>query len=67
MVGKCGAKTQTPHIYSQGNLQGAIPFSSSCAGRKKALFIGITYKGTRAALKGCVNDVRNLYQVRFRL
>ncbi len=48
--------------YSQGNLQGAIPFSSPCNGRRRALFIGITYKGTRAQLNGCVNDVKNLYQ-----
>jgi hypothetical protein len=29
-------------------------------GRRKALLIGINYTGTRAALRGCVNDVRNM-------
>ncbi|KAI9168192.1 hypothetical protein H9P43_007564 [Blastocladiella emersonii ATCC 22665] len=29
-------------------------------GRKKALLIGINYKGTRAELRGCINDVKNV-------
>jgi len=29
-------------------------------GRKKALLIGINYKGSRAELRGCVNDVKNM-------
>ena len=31
-----------------------------CTGRKKALLIGINYRGTRAELRGCENDVTNL-------
>jgi len=30
------------------------------SGRRKALLIGINYKGTRAALRGCVNDAKNI-------
>jgi len=29
-------------------------------GRRKALLIGINYKGTKAELRGCVNDVKNM-------
>lgn len=29
-------------------------------GRRKALIIGINYKGTRAELRGCVNDAKNI-------
>lgn len=48
--------------YQRPNdLHGALPFSSPCNGRRKALFVGITYAGTRAELKGCVNDVKNLH------
>eukprot|EP00668_Euglena_longa_P040724 GGOE01053618.1.p1 GENE.GGOE01053618.1~~GGOE01053618.1.p1 ORF type:complete len:455 (+),score=79.26 GGOE01053618.1:27-1367(+) len=30
------------------------------SGRKKALLIGINYFGTRAQLRGCINDVKNM-------
>eukprot|EP01012_Entosiphon_sulcatum_P050244 TRINITY_DN69026_c0_g1_i1.p1 TRINITY_DN69026_c0_g1~~TRINITY_DN69026_c0_g1_i1.p1 ORF type:complete len:389 (+),score=47.77 TRINITY_DN69026_c0_g1_i1:17-1183(+) len=30
------------------------------SGRRKALLIGINYFGTRAELRGCINDVRNM-------
>lgn len=33
---------------------------SQCNGRRKALLIGINYIGTPNALKGCINDVRNI-------
>ncbi|KAJ3372487.1 Ca(2+)-dependent cysteine protease [Allomyces arbusculus] len=33
---------------------------SNCTGRKKALFVGINYKGTKAELRGCINDVHNI-------
>jgi len=32
-------------------------------GRHKSLLIGINYTGTRAALKGCVNDAKNMQQL----
>ncbi|OUM65244.1 hypothetical protein PIROE2DRAFT_25262, partial [Piromyces sp. E2] len=32
-------------------------------GNKKALFIGINYTGTKAELKGCINDVKNVSQL----
>lgn len=33
---------------------------SNCTGKRKALLIGINYFGTKAELKGCINDVRNV-------
>ncbi|KAI0244063.1 Ca(2+)-dependent cysteine protease, partial [Massospora cicadina] len=33
---------------------------SNFSGRKKALLIGINYFGTSAALRGCINDVKNV-------
>lgn len=33
---------------------------SSMQGRRKALMIGINYFGTRAELRGCINDVHNV-------
>ncbi|OUM65245.1 hypothetical protein PIROE2DRAFT_41838 [Piromyces sp. E2] len=36
---------------------------SACNGNKKALFIGINYKGTSAELKGCINDVKNVSEL----
>jgi hypothetical protein len=35
-------------------------------GRHKALIIGINYTGTRAALKGCVNDAKSMQQLLMR-
>ena len=32
-------------------------------GRHKSLLIGINYTGTRAALKGCINDAKNMQQL----
>lgn len=33
---------------------------SDCSGKRKALCIGINYTGTKAALRGCHNDARNV-------
>jgi hypothetical protein len=33
---------------------------STCKGNKKALLIGINYFGTKAELRGCINDVTNV-------
>lgn len=33
------------------------------SGRQKALLIGINYRGTRAELRGCINDVSNMQQL----
>lgn len=41
----------------QGYLEQTQSLVSSCNGRKKALLIGINYRGTRAELRGCVSDV----------
>jgi len=34
--------------------------TSSCTGTKKALLVGINYTGTQSALRGCINDVKNI-------
>lgn len=44
----------------------ALPSFSSgvqASGRRRAVLIGINYKGTRAALRGCVNDANNMEQL----
>ncbi|KAF7974172.1 hypothetical protein HWV62_13301 [Athelia sp. TMB] len=33
---------------------------SNCSGRKRALFVGINYRGQPNELQGCVNDVKNM-------
>lgn len=33
---------------------------SNCTGRKKALLVGINYIGSKNALRGCINDVKNM-------
>ncbi|ODQ80840.1 hypothetical protein BABINDRAFT_161043 [Babjeviella inositovora NRRL Y-12698] len=33
---------------------------STCQGRKKALLVGINYAGSKNALRGCINDVKNM-------
>ncbi|KAG7660510.1 casA [[Candida] subhashii] len=35
---------------------------SQCSGKKKALFVGINYIGTKQELKGCINDCENVKQ-----
>ncbi|KAJ3574191.1 hypothetical protein NP233_g1948 [Leucocoprinus birnbaumii] len=44
------------------NHQTSQPFFqySQCNGKKKALCIGINYKGMNGELKGCINDARNM-------
>mmetsp|Transcript_2494 Transcript_2494/g.2630 ORF Transcript_2494/g.2630 Transcript_2494/m.2630 type:complete len:512 (+) Transcript_2494:95-1630(+) len=38
-------------------------FQPSRPGRKKALLIGVNYRGTKAELRGCVNDVDTIRQL----
>ncbi|PVG04066.1 hypothetical protein CPB86DRAFT_809963 [Serendipita vermifera] len=45
-----------------GQGQGQQYQYSQCTGRKKALCIGINYAGTDAALRGCINDAKNMKQ-----
>jgi hypothetical protein len=63
---KCGSQNQAP-------VSGAVAEISSrpaptftgrapkASGRQKALLIGVNYFGTRAQLRGCINDVKNLH------
>lgn len=39
------------------------PSPVSASGRRKALLIGINYNGTRAQLRGCVNDAKNIQRL----
>lgn len=39
-----------------------IPLST-CDGNKKSLFIGINYFGSKAELRGCINDVTNIKRI----
>ncbi|KAI8915143.1 peptidase C14, caspase domain-containing protein [Powellomyces hirtus] len=36
--------------------------TQTSGGRRRALFVGINYFGQQGELKGCINDVRNVYQ-----
>ncbi|KAJ3134935.1 Ca(2+)-dependent cysteine protease [Geranomyces variabilis] len=47
---------QPPSQY----VQQTAPYLSTCSGNKKALLIGINYKGTKSELRGCINDVANI-------
>ncbi|KAJ3288825.1 Ca(2+)-dependent cysteine protease [Borealophlyctis nickersoniae] len=65
---------QSAPVESQSRPQqvpDAAPASASSAqqwgtytsgGKRKALFIGINYFNTKAALKGCINDVHNVHK-----
>jgi len=47
----------------------SVPVSPSpipVSGRRRALLIGINYKGTRASLRGCVNDAKNMQRLLLR-
>ncbi|KAF8917434.1 caspase domain-containing protein [Mucidula mucida] len=57
--------TQQQHYGPQfqgANHQQQQPYFqySQCNGKKKALCIGINYKGQRGELAGCINDARNI-------
>ncbi|KAI8815245.1 peptidase C14, caspase domain-containing protein [Cladochytrium replicatum] len=43
------------------SLPGYQSHSPQITGKRRALFIGINYVGTKAELKGCVNDVKNVH------
>lgn len=59
------AYQQPPTGYNQMQWQNPQSFQSqgpvsTCTGRKKALLIGINYRGQRGELRGCINDVTNV-------
>ncbi|OAX31695.1 hypothetical protein K503DRAFT_811085 [Rhizopogon vinicolor AM-OR11-026] len=53
-----------PHVHRHVvQHDGHVHFQySKCTGHKKALCIGINYKGQRRELRGCINDVDNVKQ-----
>jgi len=61
---RCGSTAKTSRGEVDATIDelddGANIPLSSCDGNKKSLFIGINYFGTRAELRGCINDVKNI-------
>ncbi|PNP37440.1 hypothetical protein TGAMA5MH_10674 [Trichoderma gamsii] len=49
-----------PQQFGHGAPAGYTFQYSNCTGKRKALLIGINYFGSKAELKGCINDVRNV-------
>ncbi|KAL6866744.1 hypothetical protein J3F83DRAFT_740986 [Trichoderma novae-zelandiae] len=49
-----------PQQFGHGAPNGYTFQYSNCTGKRKALLIGINYFGTKAELKGCINDVHNV-------
>jgi len=43
--------------------QGDKFVKSDCSGRKKAVYIGINYIGSKSELSGCINDAHNVSQL----
>mmetsp|Transcript_23061 Transcript_23061/g.29851 ORF Transcript_23061/g.29851 Transcript_23061/m.29851 type:complete len:445 (-) Transcript_23061:378-1712(-) len=56
--------TQLPQLSASRriDLRQSFQPKQSNEGRTKALLIGINYKGTRAELRGCINDVHRMRQ-----
>lgn len=50
-------RSQSSAGVANGHAQETKAFQSQPSGRKKAFMVGINYVGTRAELRGCVNDV----------
>jgi len=60
---KCGGVPNDPTRTSVDDLDdGADTPLSDLSGNRKSLFIGINYYGSKAELKGCINDVKNIKQ-----
>mmetsp|Transcript_38598 Transcript_38598/g.86291 ORF Transcript_38598/g.86291 Transcript_38598/m.86291 type:complete len:519 (+) Transcript_38598:52-1608(+) len=70
---QCGVANQAemPHLKFTDSAGPKPPFSSphmgggapKPSGRRKALLVGVNYFGTRAELRGCINDVHNLFRL----
>ena len=62
----CGDKCSDPSSAARAAADdlddGADIPLSECNGNKKSLFIGINYFGSKAELRGCINDVKNIKQ-----
>ncbi|CAE7250100.1 casA [Symbiodinium sp. CCMP2592] len=64
----CGTTNQAAMPHTGGSPSSPMKFSGGGApprasGRQKALLIGVNYFGTRAELRGCINDVHNLFRL----
>ncbi|KAM0521834.1 hypothetical protein ACHAPE_002396 [Trichoderma viride] len=54
------APSTAPQPFGHGAPAGYTFQYSNCTGKRKALLIGINYFGSKAELKGCINDVHNV-------
>ncbi|CAD7939044.1 unnamed protein product [Amoebophrya sp. A25] len=52
-----------PQQMAPQQMQQQIKPPPALTGRCKALLVGINYRGTRAELRGCINDVQNVYRL----
>lgn len=56
--------SQIPQLSSSKPIDMTTPFTivpESCTGIRRAVIIGINYRGQRGELKGCHNDAFNMY------
>ncbi|KAG2024039.1 hypothetical protein CC2G_001636 [Coprinopsis cinerea AmutBmut pab1-1] len=53
-------KMAKPSKSSDSNTEPEFRYYSKCTGRRKALCIGINYRGQSNELRGCVNDAKNM-------
>ena len=62
-------KNMSPEVQNEATVlnkdldDGANIPLSKLNGKKKALLVGINYTGTSAALRGCINDVKNVQKL----
>lgn len=71
-------QAKCPHCgtTNQANMPGSVPSALTShtaprvggvppppSGRRRALLVGVNYFGTRAELRGCINDVHNLHRL----
>mmetsp|Transcript_10851 Transcript_10851/g.33474 ORF Transcript_10851/g.33474 Transcript_10851/m.33474 type:complete len:497 (+) Transcript_10851:310-1800(+) len=50
----------TPPGVATPQFAAATALSIAASGRRRALLVGCNYKGTRAELRGCINDVKRM-------
>lgn len=65
---QCGQQNQAPvpGAVAEASCRPAPKLSGrppKASGRQKALLIGVNYFNTRAQLRGCINDVKNLHNL----
>jgi len=56
----CGQYLASKNGDGDAKIEKATETLSAISGKRKALFIGINYKGQQGELRGCINDVTNI-------